>query len=239
MSRFEAGLYMPTRAELDTLLRLYSADLSATSRLRSVLAERLAEPAPPRFIARAGSVASIQRRTRLLEEKSEVIEAFQTSAIIGLVQTEAYIRAVFDQPDVADVEQAIIERLARQNQVIDSDRHVVIVHTEGALRAHLKSPAVMVDQVTYLGKLASARTNLRVGIIPWWTPITRPLMSGFRLFDRKVLSVSSETGELFPPDRSVVDEHGALFDQIVEWADFGDAAVQHCERIAGEYQALT
>jgi len=238
VSRFEAGLYLPATDELDRLLGLYKADPELARRLRAGLAARLAEPAAPRFIARAGSVASIQRRTRLLEARSEVIEAFQTSAIVGLVQTQAYIRAVFDQPEVNDVENSIAERVARQRQVIDSDRHVVIVHTEGALRAHLKAPSVMIDQLTHLAKLAVARTNLRVGVIPWWQPVSRPLMSGFRLFDRKVLAVSSETGELFPPDESVIAEHGQLFDQVVDWADFGEAAAEHCTRIAGEYGNL-
>lgn len=238
ISRFEAGLYTPAPGELATLLRFYRADDDTTGRLLAIAEARIAEPRPPRFIARPGYVAAIQHRTRLLEQRAAVIEAFQPSGVVGLVQAREYIEAVFGQPGVEDAAEAIAERLLRQREVVDSDRHVVVVHTEGALRNHLCSPKVMAAQLDKLTLLASAPSNVRVGIIPWVRPVDRPLMSGFRLYDRKTLAVSSETGELFPPDPTVIAEAAAAFDDIVEWADFGETAAGHYERIAGEYRRL-
>jgi hypothetical protein len=58
----------------------------------------------------------------------------------------------------------------------------------------------MTAQLDELAKLATAASNLRIDTIPWTQPLSRPLMSGFRLFDRTVLAVSSEIGEVFIED---------------------------------------
>jgi hypothetical protein len=148
---------------------------------------------------RRSNVAAIQHRTRLLEEKAQTIEAFQPSTVVGLVQSKAFVRAVFGQPQVADAEQAISERLARQRQIVGSDKQVTI--------------------------------------IPWTQPLSRPLMSGFRPFDRTVLAVSSEIGEVFIEDPTDLAEMSALFDQLTEWADFGEAAAEIARRFAAGYRS--
>jgi hypothetical protein len=178
---------------------VYRADENTADRLRELVRARLAEPRKTRAAVRRSNVAAIQHRTRLLEEKAQTIEAFQPSTVVGLVQSKAFVRAVV-QSEVADAEQAISERLARQRQIVGSDKQVTIIHTEGALRAHLRSPAVMTAQLDELAKLATAASNLRIDTIPWTQPLSRPLMSGFRLFDRTVLAVSSEIGEVFIED---------------------------------------
>ena len=63
-------------------------------------------------------------------------------------------------------------------------------------------------------------------------------MSGFRLFDRTVLAVSSEIGEIFIEDPTDLAEMSALFDQLTEWADFGEAAAEIARRIAADYRSL-
>jgi transcriptional regulator with XRE-family HTH domain len=238
ISRFENGLYTPDLDELSALVRVYGADDATFARLRELVHARLAEPRRSRVTVRRGNVATIQHRTRLLEEKAQTIEAFQTSTVIGLVQSMAYIQAVFNQPDVADADEAIAERLARQGQIVGSDKHVVVIHTEGALRSHLHSPEVMAAQLHALAELATAASNLRLGIIPWTRPVSRPLMSGFRLFDRKVLAVSSEIGEVLVEDPADLEEFGALFDQLTEWAEFGESAARIVRKIEDEYRAL-
>jgi transcriptional regulator with XRE-family HTH domain len=200
LSRFENGLYAPDRGELDALLRVYRADENTADRLRELVRARLAEPRKTRAAVRRSNVAAIQHRTRLLEEKAQTIEAFQPSTVVGLVQSKAFVRAVFGQPQVADAEQAISERLARQRQIVGSDKQVTI--------------------------------------IPWTQPLSRPLMSGFRPFDRTVLAVSSEIGEVFIEDPTDLAEMSALFDQLTEWADFGEAAAEIARRFAAGYRSL-
>jgi hypothetical protein len=236
-SRPTSLAFSSDRGGLDALLRVYRADENTADRLRELVRARLAEPRKTRAAVRRSNVAAIQHRTRLLEEKAQTIEAFQPSTVVGLVQSKAFVRAVV-QSEVADAEQAIFERLARQRQIVGSDKQVTIIHTEGALRAHLRSPAVMTAQLDELAKLATAASNLRIDTIPWTQPLSRPLMSRFRLFDRTVLAVSSEIGEVFIEDPTDLAEMSALFDQLTEWADFGEAAAEIARRIAADYRSL-
>lgn len=236
VSRIEAGLYLPTADELDALLCQYQPDRDEARRVRELLAERLARPAPSRFIVAPGRVAAIQRRTQLLEDNAETIETFQPSMVIGLAQSEAYVRAVFGHPEVSDASDAVAARLERQRAIFESGKDVILVHSEGALLNALGSPQLMVGQLEHLAEMATSIAHVHIGVVPYWRPLPRPVTSGFRLYDRTTLSVSSETGELFPPDDATIRKYGELFDLITDDAEFGEPAAAHFRRIAEQYR---
>lgn len=56
--------------------------------------------------------------------------------------------------------------------------------------------------------------------------------------DRDALTISSQVGETLLQADADIEEFGALFDQLAEWADFGEAAAETARRIADEYRSL-
>lgn len=239
VSRFENGLYVPELTELDELLRCYGATEDAVAELQAWTQGLLAEPRKPRVVIPRANVATIQHRIGALEKKAQRIEAFQPTTVIGLLQSAAYIRTLFSQDDIADAEEAIAARLARQRHIAESGQQLTFIQSEGSLRWQLGSPTVMIEQLDLIARMATTAPNMRLGIIPWHKPVTRAVVNGFRLYDRALLSIGSEAGDTLMQDEDDVREASVLFDLLTEWADFGDAAAEHANRIAEDYRLLT
>lgn len=238
VSRFENSLYIPDLAELEALLRCYESPEETATQLRARAQALLAEPRKPRVVIPRANVATIQHRIGMVERKARRIEAFQPTTVIGLIQSASYVRTLFGQDDIADAEDAIAARLARQRQVADSGQELTFIQSEGSLRWQLGSPTVMIEQLELIARMATAAPNLRVGIIPWHKPVSRTVVNGFRLYDRAALNIGSEAGDTLLQGDDDVQEACALFDLLTEWADFGDAAAEHANRIAYDYRRL-
>lgn len=95
-----------------------------------------------------------------LEAAASVVRTFQTTAIPGIMQTEAYARAVTEQAAIAvapdSVAEMVFVRMSRQELVTkpDSPLQVVAVLDESVLRRQVGGPEVMSDQIQHLTTLA-------------------------------------------------------------------------------------
>lgn len=99
------------------------------------------------------------------ERAATVLRAFQFSVVYGLLQTEAYARALLG-PDEA----AVQARLARQ-EILSKDKAplVVCVLDEGVLHRKVGSPEIMREQLEHLISVASDR--IRIQVVPdEWHP---------------------------------------------------------------------
>ncbi|HEY3953685.1 MAG TPA: helix-turn-helix transcriptional regulator [Streptosporangiaceae bacterium] len=106
------------------------------------------------------------------EGEAVALHAFEHSLIPGLVQTEAYARAVLStRPNTPEdeVENLVVGRLARQAVLQRDDPPAPILWAlvdEGALYRPVASPEVMYDQLKHLAE-ASRRPNITVQIVPY------------------------------------------------------------------------
>lgn len=102
-----------------------------------------------------------------LEGDASRIRSFESMAIPGLLQTPAYIAAVFRAYDPLRSEphgnKAVEFRLMRQRILEKSSLHVSWIIAEAALRMLVGSPSVMKEQLTRLVEIADqSRHSLRV-----------------------------------------------------------------------------
>jgi hypothetical protein len=68
----------------------------------------------------------------------------------------------------------------------------VFVLSEGSLRWQMGGAALMADQLDHIVE-ASRLPTVRVGVIPWTTPVRAAPMHGFDLHDRRAAIVGIET----------------------------------------------
>ena len=236
VSKIERGFLLPTVDDVQKLCEAYSVGPDVAAELRS-LAGGLREEASSRVIMARG-VAEIQRRVARLEASSRLIRSFQSTMVIGLLQTEAYATCVFSSSaDVTDVDEAVAARLARQPALRDQSKQFRLVMTEGALRWHADSPAVMAAQLDTIAE-CSTLPNVEVGVIPWTTPVRLFPRHGFHLYDHDAVIVGTETATATMTGKADVHTYVDLFAALEHLASFGDDAREHLARIASEYRKL-
>ncbi|WP_210593393.1 helix-turn-helix transcriptional regulator [Streptomyces sp. GESEQ-35] len=106
-----------------------------------------------------------------LEGACSLIRAYEVQFVHGLLQTEAYARAVVRRgmkgASAADVERRVALRLERQKYLVDeSGPEFHIVLDEAALRRPYGDREVMRDQLQHLIEV-SERSNVRLQIMPF------------------------------------------------------------------------
>lgn len=107
-----------------------------------------------------------------LEAAASVVRTFQTVAVPGLMQTEAYARAMIEQTAITSapypVDERVLVRMSRQELLTrpDDPLHMVAVLDEAVLRRQVGSPEIMNGQVRHLIDLAD-RPNVTVHIVPF------------------------------------------------------------------------
>lgn len=149
MSRIEAGTTPVKMADIRALCWLYGADQETTDALAALAPGTQQEdwwaPAVPDWFGLYGG----------LEAMASTIRSFEPDFVHGLVQTEAYARAVVgaDPRLSAEViEQRVRFRLERQRRSMDD---VVIIMGEAALVTEVGSPDILAEQLAHLREVAA------------------------------------------------------------------------------------
>ena len=107
-----------------------------------------------------------------LEAAASVVRTFQTTAVPGIMQTEAYARAVTEQAAIAvapdSVDEMVFVRMSRQELIArpDSPLQVVAVLDESALRREVGGLEVMDEQRRRLLELAKY-PNITLRVLPF------------------------------------------------------------------------
>lgn len=168
MSRLEAGKTGFRRRDVADLLTAYGITEESTRQAILTLAEQANNPGwwhpyndamPDWFVTYVG-----------LEQAAEIIRCYEAQFIPGLLQTEAYARAVIQIGQAAtldEVEQRVALRMKRQ-QLLDAphppDYWAVV--DEAVLRRKLGSAQIMRDQLDHL-IVAGRRPNVTVQVVPF------------------------------------------------------------------------
>ncbi len=233
LSRIETGTFVPSEEEVRSLCGAYRAS-PAMLALCVLWAARdtRAEGISARIILR--EAGEHQARLGAVEEVSREIRNWQPLLIPGLLQTDAYARAVFsDRLRGKAVDRAVAARLARAH-ILDSDRQFTFVVSEGALRWSIGA-AAMREQ---LAKLADAATRYRFGVVPQASVADTIPQHGFGLFDDRLVVLGLRHGAELLGDSERVAEYVVWFAKLEALAVFGEQARQVIKSVARSYRAL-
>jgi transcriptional regulator with XRE-family HTH domain len=122
-----------------------------------------------------------------LEEEASQIRGYQTELISGLLQTEAYARAVIRacRPnDTSDqIDRRVEIRLARQEILTkDNPPRVRVVLSEGAVRRRVGGTEVMREQLLHLAARRD-RSNVMIQVLPFSTGEHPAMVGSFAILD--------------------------------------------------------
>jgi transcriptional regulator with XRE-family HTH domain len=169
-----------------------------------------------------------QREIADLEERTKVLRAFEATAVPGLLQTAEYARARFAEAPplfggAHDVDEAVRERLRRQETLYRPEKRFHFVLTEAALRFRLCADDAMLAQLERLVALTALR-NVKLGIIGFDTRYAIAPWHGFWIFDSDLVTVETYSAELNLAQPQEIEMYGAVFDQLAAVASYGTDA---------------
>ena len=239
ISNIETGRFVPREDEIRALARLYKANADTRRQLLRAVSDLRVSPTPRARIVLARGAWRMQQRIARVEADSGRVRTFHCAIVIGLVQTTAYARAVFaDGGDITgqDLERTVAERLGRQ-RILDSGRDITLLMTEGALRWQAVGPAVMAEQLDHIAEISN-RPHVRVGVIPWTTPVDVFPLHGFSIYDDRAVLVGTRVATAFLTEPDDVAEHVKLFGALEALAAWDADARDHLGRIAADFRAL-
>jgi transcriptional regulator with XRE-family HTH domain len=240
ISKIERGFLLPSTHDVAALSDVYGLDDHAREELLA-LASGLRHEASAKVIL-ARNVAETQRRIEQLERSATRILSFQPTMVIGLLQTPAYQRLVFGIPDSHavpedELEEAVAARTQRQTVLDDPSKRLTLIMTEGALRWHAGSPTIMAEQIDAIAA-ATTRPNVRIGLIPWTTPVHLFPRHGFHIYDDDAVIAATETATATLTGSTDIAAYHELFAALEATATFDDDASEHLQRISAAYSEL-
>lgn len=237
ISRVETGKFAPTPETVTALCKAYNATADVRRQLVTQARELSAENMPARTVLQRGSW-SMQHRIGRLEAAAEHVTEISPSIVVGLVQTRPYIEALFGDslPD-EERERTVQARLDRQ-AILDTDRAFTIVHTEGALRWRMGNGQIMADQIDHLIEV-SHRPNVAMGVIPWTTPVTVPLLHPVSMYDQRACLIGTHAATAVVTDARLVADYHSHWDEVRPLVSWDEDARNHLRRIAEDYRETT
>ncbi|WP_245782240.1 helix-turn-helix domain-containing protein [Actinokineospora terrae] len=249
ISRVESGKIGIDKTDLDVLLERYQA--SEKDRLWCRELSRLSKPKRGRPTGETTLYLGPRwfRAFRDLETDASEIMEVGTEIIPGILQTDDYIRAMFDAQgeDAADhvVDDALRVRADRRTLLNrENAARFAFVLSESVVRRQIGGPAVMADQLRHLAEIA-VQPNVTLQIIPFDARSYAHLCTDFTLFrfghemanDIVYLEMFSDAAYLDKPPETV-RRYGELFGRLRGVA-LGPVESRHLvATVAEEYAAV-
>jgi transcriptional regulator with XRE-family HTH domain len=159
-----------------------------------------------------------------LEAATSAMQEYNAELVTGLLQTEAYARAVMAAAMRADgeeeIERQIAVRLERQKRLTAPDAPALwAVMNEAVLHRQVGGPQVMAGQLAHIGQLA-ARPNVTVQVLPLTAGAHPAMLGSFTLMqfpdpaDRDVVYLEAETGALYLEKPADVSRYSLMIDYL-------------------------
>jgi transcriptional regulator with XRE-family HTH domain len=237
VSRTETGAFMPTPQQVEALCKAVKAPAAVRRELVQMARELREERISARLVLQRGGWW-LQERIGRIEEIAGRIRCLAPTGMPGLLQTRRYTRALFGEslpPD--ELDRTVEARIARQ-RLLDTDREFVFVITEGAMRWNMGGAEVMVEQLEKLIE-ESHRENVLLGVVPWTTPVTVPVLHAFDLYDSRAVMFGTQTATALLTDSEEVEDFESHWLELEPFVTFGDEARPVLERIAADYRSIT
>ncbi|MEC4018378.1 helix-turn-helix domain-containing protein [Streptomyces sp. H27-D2] len=233
ISKIETGRKTPKLIDVERILRALDASPDAIAEVAALARMANTEWQDIRTSWRRGLD---KRQTELasLEVTARDMRYFLPSMITGLLATPEYARASLDYSP-GDISKTLAKKLDRQAVLYDRSRTFTFILTEQAVKWSVIPPAAMSVQIDHLVSV-SRLPNVRLGVIPNGTRISRGPMNTFTVYDDRLATVETFTGRIVFQDYRDVAEHLALFALYESRATFGETCREHLSRWAEMYR---
>jgi transcriptional regulator with XRE-family HTH domain len=243
ISRIENALIVVETDDLLHMLEMYQVSGSERDRLIE-LARSADEYRRGWWDAYADTLGQGYSAMIALEAAAEAERTFVPTLVPGLLQTEAYARAIIGSSLVPtseeQVRQRIQVRMKRQRELIkDGSLVLSVVIDEAALLRQIGGPDAMREQLAYLVEMAN-RENSTLQVLPLAKGSHPAITGGFTILEfpgviaTKVVYLENMTSELFIVNPDEVSLYSNSFDILREVALAQDDSVSLITRIAGQ-----
>jgi DNA-binding XRE family transcriptional regulator len=160
------------------------------------------------------------RRRAQMDAVAVAVRVFQMQVVPGLLQTEAYARALFArvESDEAVLQERVLARLSRQQRFLSDDGPLLVaVLDESCLRRMIGGPHVMREQCAHLLAVGK-RSNIRIQVAPFVFSHLRPPNTSMSLITLPdghewAYSESLDRGH-FSDDPTVIARHARTYDLL-------------------------
>jgi transcriptional regulator with XRE-family HTH domain len=159
-----------------------------------------------------------------LEAEAVSIRTYEIQLVPGLLQTEAYARALFESAELSapeEVESAVAIRRSRQEILRgESPPRYWAVLSEGTLHRLVGGPSIMRDQLYHLVDMSELR-QVTIQVIPFGSGAHPGMSTPFVMLsfpdraDPEVTFVDYLTGALYLEKPEEVDQYNLAFNHLV------------------------
>ncbi|GAB2595276.1 hypothetical protein GCM10027168_29970 [Streptomyces capparidis] len=172
----------------------------------------------------------VQEAHNAAQADAAVLRAWESSWIVGVLQTPDYARAVltrFAELHGAgrDIDDAVRTRMKRQEGLYDSGKRYHILLWEAVLHARICPPSVLAAQLDRLLGVIGLDT-VELGIVPLTAQLKIPAGVGFWIYDDRQVVVETWHAELWLDDADSTATHLRVWQTLRESAVFGAQAQQ-------------
>jgi transcriptional regulator with XRE-family HTH domain len=206
LRRIESGRVGIKGPALTALLNEYGV---TDAELRETLLSMAREGKQRGWWAKFGDLPQAYRQYIGLESAADQMRNFETIVVPGLLQTEAYARAMTRsdafKPTPEWIEQRVTVRMERQKLIRQGRLRLIAVMDEAVLHRQIGGVEVMHDQLTALLD-AGGLWNVTLQVIPFREGAYASMLSSFAILD-------------FPDHPGVVYIEGLTGDLYAEGAD--------------------
>jgi len=232
VSKIEAGRQTPSAADLEIWARACDRE-AVVGELVSSLRSLEQQYVEHRRMFRTGLPAR-QRSIGDIEARTKLTRNFEPCFVPGLLQTAEYARYRFAEGDPGDnergapksdteVDEAVAARMKRQQILHRGEQKFHFVMTEAVLRYQVCPPDVMAGQLGHLISMTTLPT-IRVGVIPFSTPMAVAPIHGFYLYDNTLVLVELFTAVLNVSQADEIGAYERVFNHLADAALYGAEA---------------
>ena len=160
-----------------------------------------------------------------LEAAASAMQEYNAELVTGLLQTEAYARAVMAAAmragtDDQETERQIAVRLHRQKRLTAPDAPTLwAVMNEAVLHRQVGGPQVMAGQLAHIGQPA-ARPNVIIQVLPFTAGAHPAMLGSFTVMqfpdpaDPAVVYLEAQTGALYLEKPDDVRRYSLMIDYL-------------------------
>ncbi|MGI5338113.1 helix-turn-helix domain-containing protein [Streptomyces sp. CA-181903] len=176
----------------------------------------------------SGGHRAVQEAHNEAQANSAVLRAWESSWIVGVLQTPDYARAILTrftelQRSKRDVEEAVRARMKRQSGLYSPDKRYHVLLWEAVLHTRICPPSVLAGQLDRLLGIVGLDT-VELGIVPLKATLKVPPGVGFWIYDDRRVIVETWDAELWLDDTDSVTTHLRTWHTLRESAVFGSDA---------------
>ncbi|WP_434096502.1 DUF5753 domain-containing protein [Streptomyces mobaraensis] len=176
----------------------------------------------------AAGQRAVQEVHNEAQANSAVLRAWESSWIVGVLQTPDYARAILTSftelhRSQRDVEEAVQARMNRQSGLYDSGKRYHVLLWEAVLHTRICPPSVLAGQLDRLLEVAGLDT-VELGIVPLRATLKVPPGVGFWIYDDRQVIVETWDAELWLDDTDSLTTHLRTWRTLRESAVFGSDA---------------